>query len=151
VNAAIVDASVAVKWVIAENLAAEALLLRRIRFLTAPAHWLVEAGNAIWAKTMRGEITATEAEQRVAFLTEAPVVPVPSAELLAEALRLALELRHPVYDCLYLALAVRTNLPLITADRRLLDTTRRASLPITITWLGDLPELLERGAESTRS
>ncbi len=36
------------------------------------------------------------------------------------ALELALELRHPVYDCVYLALAERLDRKLITADRRFL-------------------------------
>jgi predicted nucleic acid-binding protein len=36
----------------------------------------------------------------------------------ADALRLALLLAHPIYDCLYLALALQTHTPLVTADRR---------------------------------
>ena len=41
------------------------------------------------------------------------------AALAAPALELARELGHPVYDCVYLALARRRNAPLITLDRKL--------------------------------
>ncbi len=44
----------------------------------------------------------------------------PTEQLAAEALALALDLDHPVYDCVYLALAIARDLPLVTADRRLI-------------------------------
>ena len=43
----------------------------------------------------------------------------PDRHLQAEALALAIHLQHPVYDCLYLALARREAATLITTDRRL--------------------------------
>lgn len=39
-------------------------------------------------------------------------------QLMAPAARLAHDLDHPVYDCLYLALALQEQRPVITADRR---------------------------------
>jgi predicted nucleic acid-binding protein len=36
------------------------------------------------------------------------------------ALAIAIELRHPAYDCFYLALAERNTSPLVTADDRLI-------------------------------
>lgn len=44
----------------------------------------------------------------------------PDRHLQAEALALACHLNHPVYDCLYLALARREAATLISADQRLL-------------------------------
>ena len=44
---------------------------------------------------------------------------LPLAPLAARALAIAAELRHPAYDCFYLALAEVRDLKLITADRRL--------------------------------
>jgi predicted nucleic acid-binding protein len=44
----------------------------------------------------------------------------PDRHLQAEALALAIHLQHPVYDCLYLALARREAATLISADQRLL-------------------------------
>jgi predicted nucleic acid-binding protein len=40
--------------------------------------------------------------------------------LTARALEIAAELRHPVYDCFYLALAESEDATLVTADRRLI-------------------------------
>jgi predicted nucleic acid-binding protein len=39
--------------------------------------------------------------------------------LLPDAVRLALEWQHPVYDCLYIALALERREPIATADRKL--------------------------------
>ncbi|MGH6913872.1 MAG: type II toxin-antitoxin system VapC family toxin, partial [Geminicoccales bacterium] len=44
----------------------------------------------------------------------------PTVWLAGRAFEIAAELRHPVYDCFYLALAESQDAPLITADRRLL-------------------------------
>ncbi|UKJ74068.1 type II toxin-antitoxin system VapC family toxin [Azospirillum brasilense] len=38
---------------------------------------------------------------------------------------LALEFGHPVYDCLYLALARRLGIPVVTADRRFIQLADR--------------------------
>ncbi len=45
---------------------------------------------------------------------------MPTGELLDPALGLARQYDHPVYDCCYLALAVRTDSMLVTADERFL-------------------------------
>ena len=47
------------------------------------------------------------------------------SDLVADALHLAFLLTHPIYDCLYLALAVETGTPVVTADRRFVDAVRR--------------------------
>lgn len=40
--------------------------------------------------------------------------------LAARALDIALAIAHPVYDCLYLALAESTGMRILTADRKLI-------------------------------
>jgi predicted nucleic acid-binding protein len=47
VKATVVDASVAVKWVVEEAYSAKAALLLRCDTLHAPDHWSVEAVNAL--------------------------------------------------------------------------------------------------------
>ena len=113
----VIDASVALKWVLDEpgQAAADALLDEE---LAAPSLWLVEAANALWRRSLRGEISAHEAEERLAELFNAPVTAVPIEEDLPAALGFAQALGHPVYDCLYLALALRENTHVITADAR---------------------------------
>ena len=51
----IVDASVAVKWVVSEAGSEAAVALLR-EPLGAPSLWLSEASNALWAKVMRREL-----------------------------------------------------------------------------------------------
>ena len=114
----VVDASVAVKWVCdeADSDAAAALLARDD--LAAPALWLVEANSALWRRARIGELTEDEAEERARELALAPVASIPCQRDLPSALRLALDLRHSIYDCLYLALAIREDCAMVTADRK---------------------------------
>src|SRR5262245_58525630 len=99
----VVDASVAVKWVIPEELSdrAEAVRSRADRLL-APDLLFPEAANALWKKRARREITAREAGQALELLMAAGLDLRPSGPLLGRALQLARRLRHPVYDCIYL-------------------------------------------------
>jgi predicted nucleic acid-binding protein len=62
--------------------------------------------------------------ERLQLLQSAPVETVSLEALVSEATRLALQLSHPVYDCIYLALAAQRDLPLVTADRGLVDAVR---------------------------
>ncbi|HEY3950080.1 type II toxin-antitoxin system VapC family toxin [Phenylobacterium sp.] len=113
----VIDASVALKWVLDEpgKEAADALLDEE---LIAPALWLLEAANALWKRAQRREISAMEATERLLELYNAPVAATAIADDLSAAADLANDLGHPVYDCLYLALAIRENTYVVTADRR---------------------------------
>ena len=114
----IVDASVAVKWVVSEAGSAEAVALLGRGRLGAPALWLSEASNALWAKVMRHQLTPDEARGQAADLAEAPVAPIALPGLLPAAMRIALELEHPIYDCFYLSAAIHKDTHVVTADRR---------------------------------
>jgi len=60
---------------------------------------------------------------------------VPSRTLMTEALGIAFTYDRAVYDCLYVALAVRSKSQMITADERLANALA-AYLPVK--WLGAL-------------
>ncbi len=113
----VVDASVALKWVLDEpgKDAADALLDED---LIAPSLWLLEAANVLWQRRRRGELTATQAHARLDELYNAPVATLPIEDYLRAASDLAALLDHPVYDCVYLALAVAEDSYVVTADRR---------------------------------
>src|SRR5262249_5788137 len=81
---------------------------------------LVEAGTAVCKKVPRREISTREATQALDLLMTSALDLRPSGPLLPRALGLAVRLRHPVYDCVYLALAHGEGAALVTADRRLL-------------------------------
>lgn len=135
-----VDASVAVKWVVAEDHTEAALrLLNQAESLLAPTHWLAEAANALWAKTVRGDLSDSEAQERVVFLAGAPIATTPLDRLAAVAMAIALRMRITMYDALYLALAEQHRTPLVTADSRLFEAASRdRGLRGVIRWIGDL-------------
>lgn len=54
---------------------------------------------------------------------------ISDAELLPQAMSLALRMRHSVYVCLYLALALERRETLITADRRLAALAGTLNIP----------------------
>ncbi|HEY5411414.1 MAG TPA: type II toxin-antitoxin system VapC family toxin [Caulobacteraceae bacterium] len=113
----VIDASVALKWVLDEpgKETADALLEEE---LIAPSLWLLEAANALWRRTQRGEISGEEAKERLMELYSAPVTTTTIEDDLLAAADLANVLGHPVYDCLYLAMAIRENTYVVTADSR---------------------------------
>ena len=117
----VVDASVAVKWVVPEVLSDHAeRLLASEEELLAPDLLLVEAANALWKKAARREVTAAEAGRALDVLSSCGLVFRPMRPLLARALGLASRLNHPVDDCVYLALAESEHATLVTCDERLL-------------------------------
>lgn len=119
-----IDASIAIKWVIEEEGTPEALLVRARAKLIAPDLLIPECANILWKKVARRELSEDEALLAAALLEEADVELYPMRSLLASAARLAIELDHPAYDCLYLAFAMQQQCRLVTADERFLRKIR---------------------------
>ncbi|MCP5433230.1 MAG: type II toxin-antitoxin system VapC family toxin [Alphaproteobacteria bacterium] len=139
----VVDASVAVKWLVDEPFSDEAArLLDDGIALVAPELVYVESANALWAMHRRGDIGLSDFTEALSVLKAAPVaVPASMRQLAAPAGRLAVDLGHPVYDCVYLALALQEQCPVVTADPRLYDVVRaHPYLSDRILHLKDLPE-----------
>ena len=68
---------------------------------------------------MRGEMTTEAAGLAARWLLHVPMRIHDGASLFAESVALAQRLKHPAYDCFYLAAALRSDCRLVTADRRL--------------------------------
>jgi predicted nucleic acid-binding protein len=125
----VVDASVAVKWVVPEAGSESAdRLVAAGETLLAPDLMPVEAANALWKKVRQRELSRAEAGEALRLLLASGVELMASTPLLPRALALAARLGHPVYDCLYLALAERERSRLVTADDVLLRRVRGLSL-----------------------
>ena len=137
-----VDASVVVKWFVDEPLGEEARLLLAHRLdLYAPAILLAEFANTIWKKVRRGEVPDSRP-----YFDEIKAIPeivdlVPDADVVARAASIAVEMGHPVYDCLYLACAEATDSVVITADRRLAGRSARRLTDVDVRYLGN-PEVI---------
>lgn len=114
----VVDASVAIKWVYSEDLSQQALAVRKRFHLVAPDLIVAEWSNILWKKVRRGEFGREEASLAAASLRHAGVELVPSIELSTGAIRLAIELDHPAYDCFYLELCRARGIGMVTADNR---------------------------------
>lgn len=116
----VVDASVVIKWFIDESLHERARqLLKGREGLHAPDLLVSEVGNIVWKKVMRGEIRERQARKITNALRDMPISFQPSMELIDRALQIALSIRHPVYDCIYIACAEMLASTFVTADERL--------------------------------
>jgi predicted nucleic acid-binding protein len=136
---AVVDASVAAKWVIEEEHSAKAALLLDFDVLHAPEHWLAEAINVLWDKVFCGELTAPDAEERMTVLLRAPVTGTPIAGLMPRAFAISAARMVTIYDSLYLALAEKRDIPMVTADERLIrKLSGDAGLAKRMIWVADL-------------
>lgn len=116
----VIDASIAVKWVVEEEGTPQALALRQQTKLIAPELLVAECANILWKKAARGELSKEEAILAAKLLQSAEVELLPMRSLFETATNLAIELDHPAYDCIYLALAVENDCPFVTADDRFL-------------------------------
>ena len=119
-NPLVVDASIAIKWVIEEEGTSEALALRQGNHLLAPELLVGECANILWKKVQKEELRRDEALLAARILERADIEILPTRALLSAAARIAIELAHPAYDCLYLALALDHDCRLVTADRSFL-------------------------------
>ncbi|HXJ93431.1 MAG TPA: type II toxin-antitoxin system VapC family toxin [Terriglobia bacterium] len=115
-NTLVIDASIAVKWVVEEAGTAEAVALRRRSKLIAPELLVAECANILWKKSRRDELSMDEAFLAARLLQAGDIEFLPTHHLLEAATRIAVELDHPAYDCLYLALAIERDCRLVTAD-----------------------------------
>jgi len=138
ITAAIVDASVAVKWVVQETDSVQARLLSTAK-LEAPDLLPIECAYILWKKVRLGDLAVGQASSCLDLLLSSPIVLAGTGNLLDSALRIAMGLNHPIYDCVYLALALRRNVPLVTADGKLVNAVRKhRKLGIRVELLADV-------------
>jgi len=138
----VVDSSVVIKWFVPEPLSAES---RRVLdgyqsgsfMLIAPDLLAAEIGNIVWKKYRFQGLAKADAEQIITSFREVDIEFTPAAELLSEALRIAMIHERTVYDSLYIALSERENCDYITADKRLVNEMSK-SFPKTV-WVANWP------------
>jgi predicted nucleic acid-binding protein len=130
VNTFVIDASIAVKWVVEEHRTPEALLaLRQKAKLIAPELLVAECANILWKKVQRQELLKQEALIAARLLQGAEIELLPMRFLFEAATRMSIEIDHPAYDCLYLALAVEKECSFVTADERFLRKLHQGRQP----------------------
>ena len=116
----VVDASVVLKWFIPEaGSDAASRLLRSEDRLAAPDLLFAEIANAIWKKVLRGQLTRAESQLLMSDVEKIAVDTTPCRALASDAHAIALITSRSVYDSMYVALALRLDTHVITADERL--------------------------------
>ena len=131
----VVDASLALKWVLDEEYTAEALTLRdrwqrEAELILAPPIFRSEVTNVLYRRARRGELTYPEAQE----LLEALLPAVSTSELPGlhgRALEVAGELSlSSTYDALYMALAEAEGCEFWTADLKFVRSVRHRYLHV---------------------
>jgi len=137
----IVDASVAIKWLIEEpdSALADRLLDGAHDFL-APELIIAEVISAAWKQRRLGSIDDAQFDDIVIRIADGPIDCRPLRPLASRAAALARDLDHPIYDCLYLALAEVEKATMVTADRRLVAAVRGTALADRVSLLGRFGE-----------
>jgi predicted nucleic acid-binding protein len=119
VSVFVVDASLIVKWFVPELYSdAARSWLDAAHDYIAPDLVFPEAGNAIWKKVRRGELTREDGRQLVADMSRVGVEAVSMRGLLTDAHAVAVATDITIYDATYLTLAVRLETEVITCDER---------------------------------
>ena len=91
--------------------------------LISPDFLLAEFASLLAKRTRRKQISASR-QNAFRLLEESAPVLFETRPLLGPALELALRNHLSLWDCVYLALALEHDCPLITADRRLFRSGR---------------------------
>jgi predicted nucleic acid-binding protein len=118
----VLDANVAAKWYLPERGTEAAVeLMTGPNQLFAPELIRLEVLSAITRRVRIGEATPaetkTQCQRWLHYLSEGGIVLLPETEVLPAALDLSAKLKHPLFDCLYLAAAQQLEAPILTADR----------------------------------
>jgi predicted nucleic acid-binding protein len=101
----------------------------------APAHWEAELTNVIRMAVRSGILPLEEGPVRLRLARRLGVETVPTATLCQGALLRSMASGLPVYNTLFVELAVRTGCPLVTFDKAVLK-----AFPETALRPRDLPE-----------
>lgn len=128
-NAVVLDSSVVIIAIGEKSPAAEELAHKLVAIESHAPHLIdAEVGNVLRRRLLLGAISAETAETGIRLMESVVDERYPHAGPLAQA---AWRLRGAItfYDALYVALAARLCIPLLTADARL---SRAPSLPCKV-------------------
>ena|SRR5438067_1434841 len=129
----VLDASIAVAWVVPSQATVYAARVRR-RAKREPFHvpsiFPIESANVIVALERRGILSARAAAAAGDVLSRLDPVIHPSTMSISELRQLAAAYGLSAYDATYLALAVRLKLPVACGDRPLKAALVRAGIKL---------------------
>ena len=129
----VIDASSTLTWLFDENGAAGKMTpVFATSRLVAPSLWLLEVTNAVLVRERRKLIGEAQAFQLLHLIDELPVEVV--AEPISRKSTALAQMARPhqlsSYDAVYLELAVRMGIPLLTHDKNLRSAARRMGVEL---------------------
>lgn len=134
-SALVIDSSVALAWCFADEVSPRSdALLEQIRDEGAvvPGLWHLEVANVLLQAEKRGRITAADIAMRLELIAELPIDTdnETAARAWREILALARAEGLTTYDAVYLELAIRRGLPLLTRDQALIAAAQRTGVAV---------------------
>jgi predicted nucleic acid-binding protein len=119
----VLDASVALCWVIPRPLTPKAVRLRdeyrqKIHELLAPTVFIDEVAAALTKAERQKDIAVGQAAPLYAKVMNTAPVLIAHVALIARVIDISSRTRSAYYDCLYVALAEREGCELVTADQK---------------------------------
>ena len=126
----VLDASVALRWVLSGPLSRKAEELRDefdqgIHDLIDPSIYRGEIANALTKAERQKIIAVGEAHRLISDILSTPPVMHRYEPLLYRAVDISSQTRSGFYDCLYVALGERENCEVVTADDKLIRNLQK--------------------------
>lgn len=136
----VIDASVAIKWYLPEEHSIHAARLPLLAVsLHCPDLLFAETGNILWKYVLRSECTHGKAVTILNELQELSIKVWETSRLAVEAFDIACRTKRSFYDSLYVALAVKNDCRMVTADLKLYNALKITALKKHVLWIGDIP------------
>jgi predicted nucleic acid-binding protein len=134
----VIDANVAIKWVLPEAFSETALSILddEQNELLVPDFFFSEITNILWKRIQRKELSLEKAKEGLESIRQVDFKIFSSYDLVTQALELSVQLKQSVYDCIYVALAIAHDCQMITADERLINAVQQNSDLESVVWLG---------------
>ena len=90
-----------------------------------------ETANALVKKALKNEVSSETAKEIINYLPRIVRI-TPQNEHFSKALEIAIKNKMAIYDALFTALSVNTNIPLLTSDEKQAKISREYSVSVTL-------------------
>ncbi|MGK7921064.1 MAG: type II toxin-antitoxin system VapC family toxin [Trichodesmium sp.] len=97
-----------------------------------PDLFYVESANTLWKYIRAEQLTPTQVQEYLSVLKMYPLQVVSTVELIEIAINIAVSHNISVYDATYVALSENVEAPLLTLDKKLLNSLRNTSYNICL-------------------
>jgi len=140
VELAVLDASVALAWVLPDEGLVEPVgrlmraVARQEMQLAIPSVWPYEVAHGLRRAALRGRVDRSRAWHFLQTVLEVDVATYPASDVIQRAWWIAASGGITVYDACYLALAQALDCICLTADRKLANAAASSGL---VRWIGD--------------